>query len=169
MAAVQLVTAARAKLHMQSTNNRNLQSTQGELSAAVKKLIATANDFYASVEPVPQRRLDDLTATKFGRARFRVAVLVCVCVCLCVCVCVSVRVCLCVCCVLVRACCLPCVVFAEVLRVDMAFLQGPYSCPPASKRCVFVKKTLLCTTAVCFTRNHFGICFLKVFYTFFLC
>ena len=45
MAAVQLVTAARVKLDNQSINNRNLQATQQELSAAVRVLVAKVNWF----------------------------------------------------------------------------------------------------------------------------
>jgi hypothetical protein len=52
MAAVQLVTAARAKLDNQSINNRNLSTAQQEVSAAVKTLVATANAFHEEVEPL---------------------------------------------------------------------------------------------------------------------
>ncbi len=70
MAGVQLVTAARAKLDSFSPNNRNLQTTQQELSASVKKLITTANEFHEEVEPPPVRT-EELSANKANTAVYQ--------------------------------------------------------------------------------------------------
>jgi predicted nuclease with TOPRIM domain len=70
MAGVQLVTAARAKLDSFSPNNRNLQTTQQELSVSVKKLITTANEFHEEVEP-PAVRTEELSANKANTAIYQ--------------------------------------------------------------------------------------------------
>ena len=64
------MTAARAKLDNLSMNNRNLAATQQELSAAVKTLVAKANEFHEEIEPAGER-VEELSANKAHAAVYQ--------------------------------------------------------------------------------------------------